>query len=450
MKRGLSYAVLLGVLMAAPTRSSSQADRIVPIAGADWNAGQSVALEHGRWFDGRRFVDRRSVYLVDGRISYRQPRRVVRRIDLHGGYVIPPLGDAHTHMFDGAAGLRWQRPLFLSAGVFYAMNLTAPTSYVVKIRDQLRGPKNVDVVSSLGGITGPQSHPAEIYEANALGYYKYEQQLAHAAEIHASRKMWDDAYFVVETRADVDAKWPVILRNRPDIIKVFLRSSEHYAEHWKKWGAGGGIDPRLLPYIVAKAKRSGLRTAVAVSTAFDYRQALNAGAALISHMPCYQDTSAPGPYQDVNTPDECLLTDRDARLAASRHMANVIVVSEWANDRPAEIVGWEQANVGKLRRAGAMIAVGSDQYGANEIEGLIAGARKHLYPVTDILRWATMTTPRLIFPGRKIGCLTEGCEASLLVLQSDPLKDMAALKSIALRVKDGEPLLPSEYEAKSN
>lgn len=44
---------------------------------------------------------------------------------------------------------------------------------------------------------------------------------------------------------------------------------------------------------------------------------------------------------------------------------------------------------------------------------------------------------KAIFPGRKIGRLEEGHEASFLVLGGDPLADFGNVQSIKLRVKQG-------------
>ncbi len=99
----------------------------------------------------------------------------------------------------------------------------------------------------MGAITGPDSHPIEIYEALALGAYTFKDQLARADEIHASSLVADDAYFIVETEDDVRKKWPLLLASRPDHIKVYLRSSELYEEGFGKRGPGAGINPELLP-----------------------------------------------------------------------------------------------------------------------------------------------------------------------------------------------------------
>jgi len=58
----------------------------------------------------------------------------------------------------------------------------------------------------------------------------------------------------------------------------------------------------------------------------------------------------------------------------------------------------------------------------------------------ELLRLWSEATPRAIFPQRRVGCLEEGCEASLLVLAGDPAADFANTRRIALRMKDGRPL----------
>ena len=49
----------------------------------------------------------------------------------------------------------------------------------------------------------------------------------------------------------------------------------------------------------------------------------------------------------------------------------------------------------------------------------------------------TITTPQGTFPARKIGCLNEGCEASFLVFNRDPLQDLSNITDIEMRIKDG-------------
>jgi imidazolonepropionase-like amidohydrolase len=53
--------------------------------------------------------------------------------------------------------------------------------------------------------------------------------------------------------------------------------------------------------------------------------------------------------------------------------------------------------------------------------------------------WTT-NGARAVFPGRRIGALREGYEASFLVLEGNPLANFDAVTRIRLRFKDGRPL----------
>lgn len=398
----------------------------------------AVAFVGGNVFDGRQFVSRK--LCVWERRFVACPKSPANVVSLDGLFVTPPFGDAHTHHFDGPFTIDWHTSLAIDSGVFYAMTMTARGSQVALIRERLRGPGNVDVSSSMGGITGPDSHPIEIYEAIALGAYTFEEQMARMDEIRASTLVADDAYFVVETEQDVREKWPLLLRSKPDHVKVFLRSSELYDEDFGKWGPGGGIDPSLLPLIRELSRSAGLRMAVANSSIEDFRTSLEAEADIITHLPCYQDASSEdaGPYFDIDTAEECLISKEEAQRAANQRMISTLIVTEWAKERPEEQVEWERANINALREAGAPLAVGSNAYGTTLTDGMIAGVKKGFLSAADLLRVASMHTPRAIFPSRNVGCLDIGCEASFVAFESNPIEDISAIASIAVRFKDGE------------
>jgi imidazolonepropionase-like amidohydrolase len=60
-----------------------------------------------------------------------------------------------------------------------------------------------------------------------------------------------------------------------------------------------------------------------------------------------------------------------------------------------------------------------------------------LFTNAELLRLWSVTTPQTIFPGRRIGRLADGYEASFLVLHDDPLANIANTRSIVGRVKRG-------------
>ena len=432
MKMGSSIIlglVALAALGGYQTQSTSDSDQTY------------TRFANAHVFDGASFVQRDICVERSQIVSCKGLRGAA--VDMAGAYITPPFGDAHTHHFDGPYGIDWQTKLGLQSGAFYAMNLTAQSTQVALIRDRFRGPTNVDVVSSLGGITGPESHPAEIYEANAIGAYSYEDQLARAEEIRAGRKVADDAYYVVENKADFERKWPLITSRSPDLIKVFLRTSERYEEGFGKWGPGGGIDPKLLPFIRDKANAEGLRLAVATSTLGDFRAAVRSGADIVTHLPCNQDTSSDpdSPYYVVRSDEQCMITTADAQEAASVGLAAVLITSEWAKDRPQQVVDWERHNIQVLESAGVALAVGSNAYGLTLTDGLVGGVNKGLIDPVDLLRMASIVSPRLIFPARRVGCLEVGCEASFIAFATNPIRDFSAVRTIVYRLKDGEPVI---------
>ena len=429
--RSLPIAFTLASLSAC----NSLTNEPVPAPDFDENI---VAYVGASLFDGEQFSKRRLCVL--DQMIVKCPGQVAQSVSLEGQYITPPFGDAHTHHFDGPFTLDWHKSIGFESGAFYAMNMTAMTTEVVGIRDQLSGPGNIDVSSSLGGITGPESHPAEIYEALSLGLRSYEQQIENQDAIRASRRVADNAYFVVETPEDVTAKMDLLLSYDPDHVKVYLRQSERYDEGWGKWGPGGGVDPNLVPQIADRAALAGKNLTIATSSVHDFRVALDVGAYNATHVPCYQETDGDpdSPYFDVPIAGDCILSPEDAETAAEIGMSTTFIVTEWAKDRPQKYLDWESQNLDQLRRAGAPIVIGGNAYGASMTDGMIAGIEKGIVTPVELLKIASMETPKMIFPDREVGCLDPGCEASFIAFSTNPLEQIDAIKSISFRLKDGE------------
>lgn len=408
------------------------------LASATPALAETVRYENGQWFDGKAFVaGERTV--SNGRFvgSGVKPDRTV---DLEGAFVISPMGDAHTHQFDGPWTFDPQNDAQLRSGTFYIMTMTAPVSGVSQVRYRFDDWDTVDVATSLGGVTGPSSHPAEVYEAVALRIFSFEEQVARQDEIRASTRAKNDAYWVVEDEASLTKVWRELMHQHPDVVKVFLRHSAQYGPQQPDNWAIGGVDPALLPSIAERAKRAGVRLAVAASDISDVRAAINAGADILTHLPCYQDTSEPGLYFYEATDENCLLTDADAQAIAEQGMAVTIIASELAKEQALHVRARLEANVTKLREAGAKMIIGSNSYSETARAGLIREANRDLFSSAELLRLATIYTPQTIFPDRAIGCLDAGCEASFITLGDNPLEDMSALERIGMRIKRGKTL----------
>lgn len=399
------------------------------------DAPPSYAFLNGRWFDGRAFVER-PMYSVRGELRRGSPVRVDSTVDLAGGYVIPPFGEAHNHnagltgSMSAAATAR-----YLREGIFYVKNpgnlpgdRAAPP--VVNVRS------SIDVVFSNGLLTAPDGHPLGLVRRNMARGAMKESDGEGAF------------YFAVATRADVDRKFPALLAGHPDFIKTVLVYSEEYAKRradttyfsWK------GLDPKLLPYIVRKAHQAGLRVSSHVESAADFRAAVAAGVDEINHLPGFRpERDDPANYRRL---DRYRLTDADAAKAAKAQVVVVTTVSEMLEYLAADPVAADSArvravrkmiagNLAVLHRHGVRIALGSDRYRSTSTAEAMALHRLGVFDARTILEMWCVNAPATIFPGRKLGRLEDGYEASFLVLDRDPLADFDQVGHIRMRVKRG-------------
>lgn len=376
-------------------------------------------LRNGYWFNGTSF-DAITRYTVYGSITDRQPVPVDSVIDLQGAYVVPAFGEAHNHnavASDTGIGNR-----YLRAGIYYVKN----PSNLPRDRATVKG---IDVVFSNGGLTGPGGHPYDLVRRNiARGVWKPSDGDGNF-------------YITIASAADVDAKWPAIIAAEPDFIKTFLLFSEEYAQRLADTATLGwrGLDPKVLPLIVKRAHDARRTVSTHVETAADFRNALAAGVDEINHLPGFRpEGNVPAGYAKL---DRYRLTAADAREARRRNVTVVTTVSE-VLELPDSVIGTAARamiveNLRLLRDAGVNIVIGSDRYNTNSVAEVFGLRTTRVYNDTALLRMWSMATPRAIFPGRKIGRLDAGDEASFVVLGGNPLADFQNVRRIRMRFKEG-------------
>jgi hypothetical protein len=378
-------------------------------------------------------------------------------VDLAGGFVIPPFGEAHNHNVERSWDIAAVSRRYLADGVFYVKIPGDIAEHVSRIRGRINAPTSIDVVFSHGGLTATGGHPAPLYE-DVLAAGRYEKIVGPV------ERGWfrNRAYFFIDNEADLVRTWDNILADKPDFLKTFLAHSEEFG---RLKGSGRaqrhtGLDPGLLPSIVIRAHAAGLRVSTHVETAEDFRAAVGAGVDEIAHLPGWW---VPGEMDPVAV----RLTDADAAHAAvarvvvvtttvaGRHMPghaghtsheqNHGVVSSHAHsaehdgvDRPA-VREVQRHNLRLLHQHGVTLAVGSDHADTSlaEVKNL------HSLEVFDnltLLKLWCESTAAAIFPHRKIGRLEEGYEASFLVVAGNPIDDFNNVQRIHLRVKQGHML----------
>lgn len=370
-----------------------------------------VRFDNGRWYDGTSFSPG-SMYSVEGALRSEWAGTVDEVIDLEGLYIVPPLADAHTHAFaDGSDGSK-QAASFLRDGIFFAKNPNNLPALRARAAETVNRPGSVSVIYSNGGLTSTGGHPVQIY-----------RQIATQTDGLSEKDMVDQAYYEIDTAADLDRKWKRILEDRPDFIKVYLEFSEEYDLRKGRDDFFGrrGLDPELLPIIVDKAHREGLSVSAHVATAEDFRVAVRAGVDEVNHLPLEK------------------ISAEDAELAARR---GTIVVTTTISHRPTGYVedldGVLSHNLAVLDQAGVKLALGTDAQRTvlSEIENIHRLGALTPQKVFEI----AIGTSSVIFPDRKIGRLADGYEASFIGLTENPIADPSAFSTIGLRVMNGHVL----------
>lgn len=416
---------------------------VEPMGPARRPASPTAGIEFrgGRWYDGSGFVDEVR-YAVAGLLTSTRPDRVTRIVDLGDGYVIPPFGEAHNHRPDGWPGTERHVAQFLEHGIFYVMNPSSFPAMTRTIEGEINRPASVDMAFSNGGLTAPGTHVTALYERNL--------ERGVFPEGWNRERLDGEGFFIIRDRADLEARWPAVLAGRPDFVKIFMGFSEDYEMRHADPAFEGmrGIDPALVPGIVERAHRSGLRVAAHIETAEDFRRAVAGGVDIMAHMPGSWRLGQSAGYEDESL-DRWLLSEEDAAAASRRDVAVVAHVFHGSTSPDAARI--HAHNLELLEQHGVRLAIGSDSYRTTSLREAVYLQSTGLFTPAEVLRIAAVNTPQMIFPDRRIGRLEDGWEASFLVIEDDPIQQplfaapggdlqegvRAVVERIRLRVKEG-------------
>ena len=328
---------------------------------------------------------------------------------------------------------------YLKAGIFYVKNPAgldpaAPGRVQERLVEArlINNDTAIDAVFSLGPITGEKGHPWLI----AIRNFKIGAFTEKEAE--------DDFYYFVTSAEMLNKKWPVILQKKPDFIKTVLLFSEEYEKRKNDTTYIGyrGLDPKLLPMVVKKAHKAGLRVSVHIETSSDFHNAVLTGVDEICHTPGFRldpmlgDSRKKESYEGRT--DIFMINSTDAKLAAKK---KIFVVTTLGGTLKA--IGPVRKlcdslyihNLTMLKNAGVKIALGSDAYRSNswdEIEYLLT---INVFTKTELLNMFCTTTAQTIFPKRKIGYLKSGFESNFLVFDFNPLQDIMKMKEVKFAMK---------------
>ena len=294
-------------------------------------------------------------------------------------------------------------------------------------REFVNRPDSVDVTFANGVLTSKDGHPIGM----TLDSFKQA-----GIAVPSVAELEGKGFFIIESEADLLAKWEQILAGKPDFIKTILFHSQSFAKRRETPNLFGynGLDPQLLPRIVKQAHAAGLRVSTHINSAADFAAAVRAGVDEINHLP--------GAIFEQGTNEaDYLIKPEDAKRAAKQ---GIIVVTT-TNIAPlfakgealAKVQYAQRKNLQLLKQNGVQIAVGSDNYMDTSVEEAMYLKSLNVFDNAALLKMWSVTSAQTIFPRRRIGHLREGYEASFIVLRGNPLENFEHIRNIQLRVKQG-------------
>jgi len=386
---------------------------------------------NGQWYDGKKFV-KKTMYSVDGVWVTEKPLSIDSIFDLEDNFILPPFSEVHTHALDGIGHYKKTVEKYLNDGVFYVKNPNNIRPWTENLKPEINGPSKLDGSFANGGLTSTGGHPEILYED------RIREQVA--AYIDNAPRGWfkNKSYFNIDSEADLNEQWSLIMDGGPDFIKVYLANSEDIGNTppVTEYTLRKGLDPSLVPIIVKKAHQAGLRVSAHVETRVDFAAAVNAGADEITHTPGFYLFSK-------DELDRYRLTKEDAKLAAKKGVFVVTALLSRNLTEDPELMPFvkemQAYNLSLLSKNKVKIAIGGDHAPSPWAE-VLALQELNIFTNHEILKMWCEVSPQTIFPDRKLGLFKAGYEASFIGLETDPLADLSSVTKITRLVKQGHPI----------
>jgi len=389
----------------------------------------TTVISGAQVWNGKHF-EVRTLAVRDGRFV-RVPRNkaTVEKLDLSGRYIVPAYANAHCHV---TSADRASSDGFLRAGVFYVWN---PNSIVLSKQDKafFGTATTYSLKIAQGGITEPRGHPEPLY-TDILAKYVYKGR----------QKEWfiGNAFHYGRTPEEIVKVLDKLKSQGADFVKAYLLHSEDYEmrKDDPKFEGARGLNPANMPFLVAEARRRGMKVAVHVETAADLVTAAQSGAAVAAHLPGYGGSGTEA--MELSAKQARIVAKSGIRLTPTYGLAAGLVdekASLAEQKATADANAKRQLeNMALLKNSRAAFIMGTDGLGPvfDEAERWVA-----IGGMTDPeAARVVFETGAWLFPERRIGCFQPGCEADFLVLSSDPTLDIRNLRAIEQRYKAGKVL----------
>jgi len=382
-----------------------------------------------------------TVIIADGLIQAVGPRaglstpKAANVIDGRGLYLIPGLVDAHVHYLEAPVFGR----VMIANGVLLVRDMGMPNEYILKLRDELNrgetlGPEMVATGTILDGDPPLIPSIAMGVKTPEEGRAAVRQQAAAGVDMIKVYNLLDKDVFlaIVDEAQKIGLK---VAGDLPESVYIEdaamagMQSSEHYHGFEKVIArllgepvtlhyAGvasqtsyllrlGEVDPGALQDFYQRLQASGMTVDPTIVTAKNW-----------PNVDAFDPKSLPGgEYISQN-----LLSIWKGQWAGQTEFPDLV----WQN--------WAQM-VKEMNKAGVPLMVGTDLM----VPGIFPGYSVHEemaiwqeagIPAADVLRSATLVPAQFMGLGDRLGSISAGKAASMVLVRANPLEDIRNAQQI--------------------
>ncbi len=356
-----------------------------------------LAIVNGRLIDGSgaRPVKNAVVLIKGKRIVFAGPRRKVsiprkaRRIDAHGGTILPGFINTHVHQAIDESNLR----AWLLGGVTTVRDLGSGPDYRWAFSERNRMNRSARTARLLAVgplITVPGGYPEAI---------------------------WGDPGLEVRSVADARTRVERLIHAGCDTVKISLESGQIFGQDGLPM-----LSPAEVKAIVAVAHAHGKRVSAHAMVTKDIERAVDGGVDEIAH------------YDIENIPQSLI------RRMVAAHV-DWVPTLELLHVVRATIYG---DSLKRFVRAGGIVALGTDYMGAGPEYPYDLGMPVHELVYMDQLGMTPMQAIKAATVNAAyaldrpdLGLLGKGKVADVIVIKGNPLKNLELLRNVKLVVQNG-------------
>jgi hypothetical protein len=411
-------------------------------------SGQVIQFNNGNWLEGKTF--KATVwYSINGLFIKKYTGKIDTIIDLENKFCIPPYADAHCHNLASSWNYNDVETNYLKDGILYVQVLGNEGKGIPQIR-KLQAKKQTLFVSYANAlITSTHGHGFYPFEPLALGIYNTQLNtyLRNDSVIRKSRKNENNGYVLIDSVADVAKKWDSIMKYNPDFLKICLLDAKNY-DSLKKANVPDsyGLSKEIAAAVVTMAKQKGIRVMAHIETVDDALFCAQIGVSGLAHMPGYSwegNTYTASKY--------CINKKQLQQIAATKmYISPTLNINgrytlnnkDSLIKRPfADSLAERKYKADFLRYCLQLkipLGVGTDNFGLTSKDEMLAMINLNVLTPNEVLDIYCRQSAQIIFPNRKIGLIKNKYEANFLVLNNNPLINIADMHSVYALYRNGK------------